>query len=387
MIGISRIVLLSVCASMAASLFVHSLGFAAHLFYQHWHWAGLLAIPAAFLIYRWQHLVENLPPETPVHNLWRIPMTYVSSCLSHLSGMSVGREGAAIEIGKRIGLLFKTLPECGGLGICAAFSALFLHPSVGLIFVLEYHYHYKIPAGFSRLKFLATLTMASLIGYGMGTELQTPHWHPGSGNSATPLDLVSFLTSPMNLLAATALIAIGMALILIELFIAKRRAHSKLLWLLLLSGALSTILTFFLGTSQYNSLSTDLLQTSLWQQNGWLAFFGKTLFSFIALIGAWPGGFFVPLMTMGATCASALATNLQLSGADSYALVAVGVFLFVTPRFKSPLTCSLLTWQLFGDKIGALSLGANLLIYFAQRLLQKVPRMTFADFHNVFRRS
>jgi H+/Cl- antiporter ClcA len=371
---VANLTLLSLGAGTLAALFLHSLGFAAHLFYRHWQilcWGIAIAVP---VLWGFDRLLKNLPDEK-AKTVWSIPFLFVGSCLSHLVGLSVGREGAAIDLGKKLGAQFPSLYEARTLGMAAAFSSLFVNPTAGLLFVIEYHFRFKLEGENRKLRFFASLALASTLGSIAGAVLQTPHWSPIEAHH--PSDLAQILQNlKTDTGFAEALFAICLAGVLFNQFEVPllRRLQAIKRWkLLLVTGLATTALTLVLGSSQYNSLGTDLLQTSLWGQTHFQNFAWKALFSLLALAGTWPGGFFVPLMTLGASFASGVSQTLGLGPSEIYAVSAVGCFLWVTPRFGCPLTCSLLTWQAFGDQVGLWALAANLGIYFFNKGFKKRP--------------
>ena len=359
-------ILVILLSATVASCFVQSLAVSAHIFYLNWHYCVFAFLFTAPLIFWVDEKLDKIHGQSP-QSRWKILSIYVGSCLSHLSGLSVGREGAAIELGKKIGQSFRNLSNGTALGISAAFSALFLHPCAGLLFVFEYHFKFKISRD---PKFLIGMTLASVCGSMIGNALGTPHWHPEELSESLPK--LSELSIHFYLACGLVILG-GLLLFLLEAAIGKsvHFVHRRLrLWL---TGFLTSGLTFYFGSTQFNSLSLDLLQTSLWGQAHFSHWGIKTLFSIIALTGTWPGGFFVPLMVMGSTFASSVSQSLGLPTAELFMVTAIGCFAWITPRFGTPLTCTLLTYQLFGLQIGGLSLLVHGVIYFLSKAFKKRP--------------
>jgi H+/Cl- antiporter ClcA len=94
------------------------------------------------------------------------PLIFVSSCISHLCGASVGREGAALQlggsIGYKIGTLFKLPKEVkkfmAPVGMSAVFSAVFGTPLTASVFVVE-------AAGFPNILILLCTLVSSFAAF------------------------------------------------------------------------------------------------------------------------------------------------------------------------------------------------------------------------------
>jgi H+/Cl- antiporter ClcA len=106
------------------------------------------------------------------------------------------------------------------------------------------------------------------------------------------------------------------------------------------------LLTLAVGT-KYHGMSLDLIDRALEGDKLSFAVFAlKILFTALAIGTAFPGGEVTPLFCIGATLGAALATPLNVDGQLLAALGFVAVFAGAS---NTPLACTILGVEMFGD--------------------------------------
>jgi|GEM_PF-4671249 len=365
---IGLLTLTSLLGACCASAFIHSLMLAVHTFQNNWHLLSLAA-PVVGII-----LAQSL-----VRWEFNLVILWLNACASHLVGISVGREGAAVQISQlsqawlveKLGKIIELKPDLldwlTRAAVTAGFTAIFLTPWAGLLFGLEtgnshnklFHEKTKLPLR------LLTGGLAAWIGNVVGAAMRTPHWHPDVPTSAQILTLLGS-SGPLTplalklLLAPVLLIALGLFYRRAEaLLVSFTRSHISLQISLPISGLMITIFTHFIGRPLFNNLGLPLLEASLRGHVIASDFFLKLLFLLVSLAGGWLGGFFVPLMSLGGISGTLLAKALGLMPMFG---ALPGVFALIAARARVPLTCLALSWEMFGWPITVQALPATLLL-------------------------
>lgn len=288
------------------------------------------------------------------------PAIFIGSALSHLCGASVGREGAALQLGGSLatGLakLFKLddggrkiLVYCGMAGL---FSAVFGTPIAAFIFALEVVYTGKI-----KLKAIIPSCLTSFVAYFVSIGLKT---HPERFNLTT--------VPPFNLsvVGKTALIAIVSALIGIvfcyglsygKKFFKKLIKNDYLR--IFLGGIVIIILTALIGNQTYNGAGVSFIESIF--EHGTVvneAFALKLIFTVIAVSAGYKGGEIVPTLFIGAAFGSAAAALIGLPVSFGAAIGMTALFCSVT---NCPLATIFLGLEMFSFKgAGYLILAAGL---------------------------
>ena len=277
------------------------------------------------------------------------PLIFLASVLTHLTGGSAGREGAALQIGGSlaagIGRLLRvdekntnTIIQCGMAGL---FSALFGTPVAAVVFSIEVinvgHFHYA--ALFPCL--LSALIAAGVPGWlGLPGEGYALSGAPGLG----PLSLVQC----GGLAAAAAVLSILFCL----LMHGAGRAYKKYLpnpYLRVLAGAgLVILLSLLEGSGDYNGAGGHIIELAVEGQVHvpW-AFLWKTVLTALTLGAGFKGGEIVPTLFIGSTFGCAAAPLLGLDPAFGAAVGMIALFCGVT---NCPLASILLSVELFGGE-------------------------------------
>lgn len=239
-----------------------------------------------------------------------IPAIFFSTLLTHLGGGSVGREGAALQmggtVGYRTGRLLRLddsdLRTATTVGMSAFFAALFGTPMAAAVFALE-------PAMLLRVALLATLGAFVSVLF-----CETMH-------------------------------------------IAQKQAAKRLPnpWLRVAAGgAVIAALTLLLGTTDYNGAGMPVVARAVEQgQAAPAAFALKLLFTAITLGVGYKGGEVVPSFFVGATFGCVVGPLLGIPAGFGAAIGLIAVF---CGAVNCPLASTFLALELF---------GADGMLYFA----------------------
>lgn len=276
------------------------------------------------------------------------PLIFLSTVLTHLTGGSSGREGAALQLGGSIG------NSVGGLlkldekdkkiaimcGMSTVFAALFGTPVAAGIFSLE-----VVSIGVLYYAALVPCIFSSYIGVGIARMAGIP----GESFPITQVPPVTVGTA-----AYVVFLGILCAAVSILLCIVLHRAehtYRKLLpnpyiRILAASGIL-ILLTLLLGTRDYCGSSMELIERSVEGEVRYEAFLLKMLFTALTLGAGFKGGEIVPTLCVGATFGCTIGTLTGVSPSLSAACGMAALFAGVT---NCPITSLVLALELFGYK-------------------------------------
>ena len=293
------------------------------------------------------------------------PAIFLSTVLTHLTGGSAGREGAALQLGGSIGAgMARILPlEKAGekaendavrifqlCGMAALFSALFGTPLAAAVFVVEI-----IDVGRINLRALLPALIAAVVS--KFTAL-------GIGAPAEVFPLASGLAAAEALpLMQTVLLSVVCALVAILFcFVMHRSSRLFRKWipneyLRVLAGAAAVIvLALLLGTQDYRGGGMHVIHAALVGEHvPALAFLLKIAFTALSLGTGYKGGEIVPSFFIGATLGATLAGLIGFPPALGAAVGIIALFCGVT---NAPLASIFLAVELFG------AAGAEYLLFF-----------------------
>ena len=274
------------------------------------------------------------------------PLIFVSAVISHTVGASVGREGAAIQLGGSLGynagklLKFKTrdrkiLTKCG---ISAVFSALFQAPLGAAIFAMEvssvgtFYYSDLIPC-------LASAITANTLARLLGAAKEIP--------ALSVVPEISFKSIGLVLLLA---ILVGGLTILFCLGLKKgEKLFEKLLPNSLIRGAAGgaaiLLATLVLGNQNFNGSGIGLIRMAMEGNTQWWFFLVKMAFTIVSVGCCFKGGEIVPSLSIGAMFGCFFS---QISGMDPAFGAAVGMVAMLCGMVNCPVASIFLGLELFG---------------------------------------
>ncbi len=241
------------------------------------------------------------------------PLIVVGTVLSHLLGASVGREGAALQlggsVGHNLGKLLRFKPEdvrlCAMCGMSACFSAMFGAPLTACVFVLEVvqvgvmRYHALLPC-------LCASCTAYLVALNLGAEPMRFTLAGAPALSWTSLGQVA------GLAALCAVVGIALCVSL-EGAAHLAKKYLKNAWLrIALGGAVMAVLTVGFGLYDYAGAGSGVIAAAAAGQAEPWAFALKLGLTTLCVAAGFRGGEIVPTLFIGATFGCAAAPLLGL---------------------------------------------------------------------------
>lgn len=272
---------------------------------------------------------------------------FTGSILTHLTGGSAGREGAALQIGgsigSQLGIWFKLNEQDHRLitmcGMSAGFSALFGTPAAAAFFSMEVisvgimHYSAVIPcavAAITGFKISSCFGVAPAV---MNVKINSLNW---------------------EIYLKTSFIAILCGLLsIVFCFVLKNSARIYRYFIrnpylrIFIGGLLVVVLTFICGTYDYNGAGSDVIARAFETSAPFQQFILKLLFTALTLGAGFKGGEILPVFFVGSTFGSFIA---PLLGLDCSLGAAIGLSCLFCGVTNCPVTALFLCIELFGVK-------------------------------------
>ena len=275
------------------------------------------------------------------------PLIFVSTVLTHLTGGSAGREGAAIQlggsIGNQIGRWLRLDEEDKHVmvmcGMSAAFSAVFGTPMAAAVFSME-----VVSVGVMYYAALLPCVISSLIASKFAAVLEI---QPENFNVLQ----IPELSAATGLKMAAVAVCCGIVSILFCLALhGVSYLYSRYLKNPYLRAAAAAVLiiavTLLLGTADYMGAGNELIQRAIEDGKARpLDFFWKLILTALTMRAGFGGGEIVPSLCIGATLGCVLGQALGLYAPLSAAAGMVALFCGVT---NCPITSILIAFELFG---------------------------------------
>lgn len=277
------------------------------------------------------------------------PLIFLGSVLTHLTGGSAGREGAALQIG---GSLAATLGKglrldergmnlavlCGMSGL---FSALFGTPVAAAVFSME-----VVSVGILHYSALFPCLLSALVSAGVTRLLgvETEAYVLLGLPQAEPLALIQ--TGGLGV--ACALLAMVFCIVIHRTAQLYRRYFPNQYLRVVVGGVLVVVLTLLEGSRDFNGAGGAVIQAAVEGsvRVPW-AFLFKLVLTALTLGAGFRGGEIVPTFFVGATFGCAAAPLLGLDPAFGAAVCMIALFCGVV---NCPLASILLSVELFGSE-------------------------------------
>lgn len=275
------------------------------------------------------------------------PLIFISTTLTHLTGGSAGREGAAIQlggsIGNQLGRWFRLDEQDRHVmvmsGMSAAFAALFGTPMAAAIFAME-----VVSVGVMYYTALVPCVIASLIAtnFAAGLGIHPEVFHVSKIPELTVVNSAKMIV-----------IALGCAFVSMIFCMTLKQTklvfHERLKnkYLRVIVASLMIIgFTLCLQTTEYMGAGTGGIERAI--EHGEVlpfSFFWKILLTALTMRAGFKGGEIVPSFYIGATFGCTMGHLLGLSPSLCAAAGMVAVFCGVT---NCPITSILIAFELFG---------------------------------------
>lgn len=276
------------------------------------------------------------------------PLIFVSSIISHMFGASVGREGAALQMGASMGHTISKLLKLNEndekmlimTGMSAAFAALFGTPLAASIFAME-----VISVGVMYYAALVPCLVSALTAYNLAKFLGVKYatYTLGPIPEFTPFTVS--MTGLLGLLFAMLSILICVVFALTERGFGRFLKNPYIR--VLVSGGLIILAYLIIGNQDFNGLGTSVILSALSGKVIWYAFFIKLILTAVSLAGGYKGGEIVPTLFMGATFGCLVGGLIGMPPSFCAALGMVAVFCGVT---NSPISSIIIAIELFGGQ-------------------------------------
>lgn len=276
------------------------------------------------------------------------PLIFVSTVITHLFGGSSGREGAALQlggsIGTQIGKLFKLsyrdmniVIMCGMSGV---FSALFGTPITATFFAME-----VISVGIIHYSSFIPCVTAALIAYMMSLYC---------GLEPVRYSLKGIPDLSVGNIGLVILLGILCAVLSMIFCILLHKTHKtadkyiKNSYIrIAVGGIIIVILTYLMGTRDYNGAGMDVIENAMNGNAISYAFIMKIIFTVVTIGFGYKGGEIVPTFFIGATFGCVVAPMLGLNPCFGAAIALIALFCGMT---NTLITSIILSIELFGSQ-------------------------------------
>lgn len=319
-------------------------------------------------------------------NIKTAPLIFVSTVITHLFGGSSGREGAALQIGGSIASYVGThikldekdqriITMCG---MAAGFSALFGTPVAAVVFAME-----VVSVGVMYYSAIVPCIIASAVGAYIASLFDIA---PTSFSVIGSIPTIELLTIFKVIVLAVLCAAVSM------LFCLTLKKTHKLYDKIpnktvaaIVGGLAVAILTFIIGTTDYNGAGMDVIGRAVAGEAEYEAFILKIIFTALTLGAGFKGGEIVPTLFVGATFGNVAGKLLGLGGSFGAGLGMAALFCGVT---NCPLTSLILSIELFGTEgliyyavacAVSYKLSGYYGLYSAQKIVYSKHRPEFID--------
>ena len=294
---------------------------------------------------------------------WKFPFILtLNTLLAHSFGVSVGREGVAVQLGGAIGGNIapnEFSPEKKQffvkLGMICGFAGLFQTPLAAVVFILEVvsdKFNFTINKVYEYVIYVVAAYISAFVSHKVGLE-----------KFFVAIDVSGI---KINLEFISKLVLVGVIFVFVGiLFVLLQRKTKELVainknitWILLAAF----ILTSFVFEYRYASLGTNLIGLSFtnFEQIQVYDFMLKIVLTAICTGIGFSGGEVTPLFAIGATCGVIVGTWLGLPILVTAALGYCLVFSAATKTYIAPIFLAL---EVFGYKIMLFAVIPSILIY------------------------
>lgn len=339
------------------SLFVYSLARATGT-REKYPWI-LLFLPLAGVFIVWSYHVLHDEKDTgtnlvlsAIHSGEKIPLKmapliFISTILTHFTGGSAGREGAALQIGGSIGhtlgRLFRFDEKDQHImimcGMSAAFSSVFGTPLAAAFFSME-----VVSVGILHYSALVPCVVSSLVA---GAVARYLHIVPEHFSIAGQIP--DFTVSAALITALLAALAAGVSILFCVALHTAEKLYKHFLKNAYLraaaGGILIILLTILVGSQDYNGAGMFIIERCFENDYVPYAFLLKILFTALTLGAGFKGGEIVPTFFIGATFGCTFG---NLSGFSPALCTAVGMGAVFCGVTNCPITSLFICFELFG---------------------------------------
>ena len=317
------------------------------------------------------------------------PLIFISSVLTHLTGGSSGREGAALQLGGSLGTLVGRILRlddsdmhialmCGMSGL---FSSLFGTPIAAAFFALE-----VISVGVAYYSALVPCLTSAIVSYFVSISLGSSPFRFNIANSVPELDFISFL-QVIGLAAVCAVVSIFFCVAMHKTHTYAKKFFKNDYLRIVVGGVIIMILTFIIGSRDYNGAGSHIITNALSGNANPEAFLIKIIFTCITIGFGYKGGEIVPTLFIGSTLGCVFAQLIELNPTFGAALGLICMFCGVV---NCPVASIILSIEIFGAEgliLFAVGCGVSYMLsgyyglYSSQKILYSKLKAEFINIH------
>lgn len=352
-------VIVGAAVGLAGTAFSRALGFAAE--FRADNRLIILAMPLAGLAIVFLYTVCGLSQDPGTNNIIKgarseaevsvklAPLIFAATFLTHITGGSAGREGAALQIGGSLaspfGKIFRLDKNDTSIlimcGMAAGFSSLFGTPVAAAVFAVEVtivaaaQYSALVPC-------MVSGVTAAVISKMLGAEGESfivsgiPSFNSEAAPSLLRVTVLGAACAAVSVLFCYAIQGAGK---LYKKYIPNAYIRAAV------GGLIVVAITLLIGTTDYNGAGMDVIERAFAGQAFFAAFAVKILFTALTLGAGFKGGEIVPSFFVGATFGCAFGGLIGLSPSFGAAVGLLAVFCGVT---NCPFATIILSIELFG---------------------------------------
>lgn len=290
-------------------------------------------------------ILDSLNKDEPIPKVM-LPLIFVSSIISHLTGASVGREGAALQLGGGlfhiIGRLLRLNPKDMKIavmsGMSAVFAALFGTPLAASVFALEI-------AGVGAMHYGAIVpcVLSAVVAFRISGIF---------GISPVRFTITSSLAINPGVFAGIIVFSVLCAVVSIAFCVTVKAVSRKAISLMpnpyikaLVCSAALLILTVIFGSGDYNGAGMHIISKALDGVSNPEAFIVKIIFTAISIAAGFKGGEIVPAFFVGSTFGAVVSPILGIEAPLGAAMGFTALFCGVV---NCPLASLFLAIEVFG---------------------------------------
>ena len=286
----------------------------------------------------------------------------LNTLLAHGFGVSVGREGVAVQLGGAIGgnLAGEDFSKDKKqffvkLGMICGFAGLFQTPLAAVVFILEVvseKFHFTANKVYEYIIYIIGAYISAFVSHKLGLE----KFFVGIDASKVNINIELLIKI---ILIGIVFVFVGIFFVILQRKIKELVAlNDKISWILLVVFILVSIVFEY----RYASLGTNLIGLSFtnFEQIQIYDFILKIILTAICTGIGFSGGEVTPLFAIGATCGVILGTYL---GLPILVIAALGYCLVFSAATKTYIAPILLALEVFGYKLMFFAIVPAFLIY------------------------
>lgn len=318
----------------------------------------LYLLPIAGLLIVWLYRVSGLKEDPGTNWVFistqtddtvpfrMLPLIFVSTLLTHLTGGSAGREGAALQVGGSLGSIvgktcrfkWEDINITILCGMSAVFSAMFGTPIAAAVFSIE-----VVVVGAVQYAALVPCILSAVVAEYVSGLM-------GSKDTIYAVNLAVDI-SPMLMIKV---IIIGILCGFLSIFFCilmhqtshfLKKCMPNPYFRVFAGGCIIILMTLLIGSRDFNGAGTHMIELSFTGTVVWYAFIAKMIFTAITIGSGFKGGEIVPTLFIGATFGCTIAPMLGMDQGLAAAICMIALFCGVV---NAPLASILLAIEMFG---------------------------------------